>query len=277
MDGERAETDSERRERTREAYDRLAPVWSATTDDGPFNGWLERPALRSLVPRPLTGATVLDAGCGSGAQCQWLLSEGAEVVGIDLSPAMVTEARRRCAGRGEFVVADLADPLTLEPASVDGITSSLVLHYLADWKMRAALLRLRAAARGLGGGLPRPSVRTPTARPGGWLLRHRAGLRHLDESRRRGHPTLLAAAPVGGCRRLRRCRVRGRPCGGGQPSPEAIARFPDELGPVVGVPCVHRLPPAPRPRSRLSGVGSSARRPVLRIGVAARRGGEPAR
>jgi hypothetical protein len=35
--------------RTRAAYDRLASVWSATTDDGPFNGWLERPALQSLV------------------------------------------------------------------------------------------------------------------------------------------------------------------------------------------------------------------------------------
>jgi len=29
--------------RTREAYDRLAAVWSETTDDGPWNGHLERP------------------------------------------------------------------------------------------------------------------------------------------------------------------------------------------------------------------------------------------
>jgi hypothetical protein len=27
---------------TREAYDQLAAVWSATTDGGPFNGFLER-------------------------------------------------------------------------------------------------------------------------------------------------------------------------------------------------------------------------------------------
>ena len=67
MDGDRPETHAELRARTREAYDRLAPVWSSTTDEGPFNGWLERPALRSLVPTPLDGATVLDAGCSSGA------------------------------------------------------------------------------------------------------------------------------------------------------------------------------------------------------------------
>jgi hypothetical protein len=45
---------------TREAYDRLAPIWAATTDDGPFNGHLERPALRALIPQPLTGKTVME-------------------------------------------------------------------------------------------------------------------------------------------------------------------------------------------------------------------------
>jgi 2-polyprenyl-3-methyl-5-hydroxy-6-metoxy-1,4-benzoquinol methylase len=61
---------AEHSRRTRETYDRLAPTWSSTTDDGPFNGALERPAIRELVPTPLVGATVLDAGCGSGAQCE---------------------------------------------------------------------------------------------------------------------------------------------------------------------------------------------------------------
>jgi SAM-dependent methyltransferase len=119
--------------RTREAYDRLASVWSATTDDGPFNGGLERPALRALVPTPLEGAAVLDAGCGSGGQCEWLLDSGADVIGVDVSPRMITEAQRRCGGRGRFFVADLADPLPMEPDSLDGITCSLALHYLKDW------------------------------------------------------------------------------------------------------------------------------------------------
>src|ERR1700751_4284600 len=99
---------------TRDAYDRLAAVWAATTDEGPFNGLLERPALRSLVPANLAGSVVLDAGCGPGAQAQWLLDQGAEVIGADLSPRMIDEARRRCAGRGRFLVADLAEPLPLE-------------------------------------------------------------------------------------------------------------------------------------------------------------------
>jgi hypothetical protein len=58
---------AEHSRQTRDAYDRPAAVWAATTDDGPFNGLLERPALQSLVPAGLAGAVVLDAGCGSGA------------------------------------------------------------------------------------------------------------------------------------------------------------------------------------------------------------------
>jgi SAM-dependent methyltransferase len=141
----------EHNRQTRDAYDHLAAVWAATTDEGPFNGLLERPALRSLVPANLAGAVVLDAGCGSGAQAQWLLDQGADVIGADLSPRMIDEARRRCAGRGRFLVADLAEPLPLEPRSLDGITSSLALHYVRDWSVP-----LRSFASAL--------------RPGGWAV-----------------------------------------------------------------------------------------------------------
>src|SRR5215470_1352601 len=142
---------AEHTRRTREAYDRLAPVWSATTDEGPFNGLLERPALRALTPAGLNGATVLDAGCSSGTQASWLLDQGADVVGIDLSPRMIDEAERRCGGRGRFLVADLARPLPLGPESLDGITCSLALHYVRDWSVP---LQSFAAA----------------LRPGGWAV-----------------------------------------------------------------------------------------------------------
>lgn len=155
---------AEHRSQTREAYDRLADVWSKTTDDGPFNGGLERPALRSMVPQPVAGQRVLDAGCGSGAQCAWLLDQGADVVGVDLSPRMVDEAARRCGGRGQFLVADLAELLPVEPRSFHGITCSLALHYLAEWRVP-----LRSFAMAL--------------RPGGWAvisLDHPAGRSLLD-------------------------------------------------------------------------------------------------
>jgi hypothetical protein len=45
---------------------------------------------------------------------------------------MVEEAKRRCDDQGRLFVADLAEPLPLEPRSLDGITCSLALHYLHD-------------------------------------------------------------------------------------------------------------------------------------------------
>jgi ubiquinone/menaquinone biosynthesis C-methylase UbiE len=45
---------------------------------------------------------------------------------------MIEEASRRCGKRGRFLVADLAKPLPVDPASLDGITCSLALHYVAD-------------------------------------------------------------------------------------------------------------------------------------------------
>jgi ubiquinone/menaquinone biosynthesis C-methylase UbiE len=195
---------------TREVYDRLAPVWSVASDDGPFNGWLERPAVRGLIPMPLSGRTILDAGCGSGAQAHWLLDHGAEVIGFDLSPAMIEEARRRCSGRGRFFVADFAEPLPLEPRSVDGITCSLALHYLRDWTVP-----LRSFAEVL--------------RPDGWAV---ISLEHpLEVTQRYWRRPLSAVTDAFADPGFVLERIVEA-----QPSAEAVRRFPDELTQVVGVP-----------------------------------------
>jgi SAM-dependent methyltransferase len=144
-------TSEAHRAATQEAYDRLAPVWSASTDQGPWNGALERPALRAVIPSQLQSAAVLDAGCGSGAQCEWLADQGARVIGIDLSPRMIEQAQERCGGRVRFMVADLGEPLSLEPGALDGVTCSLALHYLKDWTVP-----LTSFAKAL--------------RPGGWAV-----------------------------------------------------------------------------------------------------------
>ena len=228
---------------TREVYDRLAPVWSKVSDDGPFNGWLERPAIRSLMPGSLSGLTILDAGCGSGAQVQWLLDKGADVIGVDLSPAMVEQAQRRCSGRGRFVVADLAGPLPVRPQSVDGITCSLALHYLRDWTAP-----LRSFAQML--------------RPDGWAvvsLEHPFGPRLPSQEGTYFDTELVSDTWTKADVVVTQWFWR-RPLSAvteafadhgfvidriveAQPSAEALDRFPDELTQVVGVPwfIVYRL------------------------------------
>ena len=56
--------------------------------------------------------TVLEPGCGSGRMLESIAGRGVEVVGIDLSPAMLAFARRRLTRFGErasVVEADMAD------------------------------------------------------------------------------------------------------------------------------------------------------------------------
>jgi len=228
---------------TQEAYDRLAPVWSATTDDGPWNEHLERPAVRSLLPAGLSGLTVLDAGCGTGSQTAWLLDQGADVLGVDLSPAMVEEARRRCGSRGQFFVANLAEPLTLAPDSVDGITCSLALHYLRSWTVP---LRSFADVLRPGGwvvaSLPHPFAPPLPGQHGGYFDTQlvsdtwvKADIEVTQYFWRQSlGATIKAFADAGFV--LERIVEP-------QPSVEALGRFPDELGPVAGVPwfIVYRL------------------------------------
>ena len=229
--------------RTREAYDRLAAVWSSTTDDGPFNGLLERPALKALVPGDLTGAAVLDAGCGSGAQAQWLLEQGADVVAVDVSPRMIEEAERRCAGRGRFLVADLAEPLPLEPRSLDGITCSLALHYVADWSVP---LRSFASALRPGGwaviSLDHPFGPATSSQRGGYFDTElvsdtwsKGDVEVTQHFWRRPLAAVFGAFADAGFMVDRVAEPR--------PSAEALRLFPDELGDFAGVPLfiVYRL------------------------------------
>jgi SAM-dependent methyltransferase len=55
------------------------------------------------------GATVLDAGCGTGRVAIELARRGATVTGVDLDPAMLAEARAEAPSL-EWIAADLADP-----------------------------------------------------------------------------------------------------------------------------------------------------------------------
>lgn len=219
---------------TREAYDRLAPVWSATTDDGPWNGHLERPAFRSLIPVDISGATVLDAGCGAGAQADWLLERGAEVIGVDLSPAMVEESTRRCGSRGRFFVWDLTEPLPLEANSVDGITCSLTLHYLNDWTVP---LRSFADTLRPGGwvvlSLPHP-FGYPAGKPGGYFDTKLVSdnWTHADVTVTQ-HFWLRPMAPT--ISAFTDASFVVDRVAEPQPSAEALQRFP-QLGQVVGVP-----------------------------------------
>jgi trans-aconitate 2-methyltransferase len=81
---------------------------------------------------------VLDAGCGSGRVTAQLLERlpTGRVIAVDLSPAMLAEARATLeafAPRVSFVQTDLLEvDRALEPDSVDAVFSTATFHWIDD-------------------------------------------------------------------------------------------------------------------------------------------------
>ena len=121
-------------EHTGASYEDMAGKYAETVDTRPWNAHYERPAVISLLP-PLTNATVLDAGCGSGWYAEQLLGLGAKVTAFDLNAEFVTLTRARVGGRARVLRADLAGPLDFAgDGEFDVVVCPLVMHYLKDWQ-----------------------------------------------------------------------------------------------------------------------------------------------
>jgi SAM-dependent methyltransferase len=118
-----------------DAYQILAEAYASVVDTKPHNAFYERPATLSLLPE-VRGLRVLDAGCGPGVYTEWLLARGAAAVtAIDASPKMIELARGRVGERAVLRVADLGRPLDFfDSGSFDLVLSSLVVHYIEDWR-----------------------------------------------------------------------------------------------------------------------------------------------
>ena len=111
-------------------YDR----WSALLSLGQDPRW-----RRFLVSRVRAGPddTVLDVATGTAAVAIELVRRtGCSVVGLDQSPEMLAEARRRvsAAGLGERIglVEATAGALPFEDASFDGLTFTYLLRYVDE-------------------------------------------------------------------------------------------------------------------------------------------------
>lgn len=98
----------ERRWQLETYFDRTAmQTWSQLTSDAPVGriratvraGRDEmRATLLDWLPADLAGKRILDAGCGTGALALEAARRGADVVAVDISPALIALARQRSAG-----------------------------------------------------------------------------------------------------------------------------------------------------------------------------------
>lgn len=138
--------------------DAWAPSYDVTQVSNALVYQLERAAFAGwIADRVRAGGgdpgrlSLLDVGCGSGQLAERLAGEGfGRVIGLDLSPGMLVEARRRQVAGSEWLEGTIEDPPE-QALGVNVVVAAYVLHHMFDPRAFAALLE-----RAL--------------RPGGWFF-----------------------------------------------------------------------------------------------------------
>jgi demethylmenaquinone methyltransferase/2-methoxy-6-polyprenyl-1,4-benzoquinol methylase len=127
-------------ERNRAARELFAPLAGTYDRYASLLSFRQDPRWRSFLASRLVvepAGTVLDVACGTGAVALEVARlHGCHVVGVDQSPEMLAEGRRRieAAGLGDRVeLAEArAEELPFESGSFDGLTFTYLLRYVDD-------------------------------------------------------------------------------------------------------------------------------------------------
>lgn len=134
-------------EEVRKAYD----TWAAQYDtQANKTRDLEAIALRELMAT-VNYDSCLELGCGTGKNTAWLASRCKHHVAVDLSPAMLAEARRKIRlEHVRFVAADLNKSWEFVDREFDLVAFSLVLEHI---EVIGPVIEKAAAAITVGGHL----------------------------------------------------------------------------------------------------------------------------
>jgi ubiquinone/menaquinone biosynthesis C-methylase UbiE len=135
---------------TQNAARRQRAVWSGRVASWHLHGSAGLAAVTAAVLQAagaMPGQVAADLGCGTGQLSLPLARAGAEVIAVDVSPAMIRQLTSEARRSGVPNLSGVALPvenLTLPGASVDLVVSSYALHHLRDADKR----RLVASAYG---------------------------------------------------------------------------------------------------------------------------------
>ncbi len=132
--------------RVRFMFNTIAPVYS-WFDEGVRNNFEK--GFRLLQEKvTVTGMTVLDIGCGTGAWAYHFMKSGAHVTGVDISDGMLRYARNRYSEKMECIYEDILDEQsTIAGKKFDIVTASYVLHGMKRPERMAMLKRMKSLAR----------------------------------------------------------------------------------------------------------------------------------
>lgn len=115
--------------RVQKAYNEWAAIYD--TNNNPTRD-LNYKAIReeSLL---LSGKRILELGCGTGLNTNYLVRQAKEVVGVDLSEEMLSRARQRIGDKHvRFIAADITSRWDFDDASFDFMVANLVLEHVEN-------------------------------------------------------------------------------------------------------------------------------------------------
>jgi SAM-dependent methyltransferase len=122
-----------RLESAQDAYDRFAAVYDEYTFENDYELWLGETLLPELEGLGLQKGRVLDVGCGTGRAFEPLLRRGWEVVGCDVSAAMLERAREKFAGQVDLFQADARDLPQVDAVPGDRFQLVLMLNDVLNY------------------------------------------------------------------------------------------------------------------------------------------------
>src|SRR2546426_9179395 len=111
------------------SFDKVAGIYDATRWSG-FPPEIMKKLLDTMKETFASCRTILDVGTGTGRFAQYLTDSGFNVLGIDVSLAMMAKAREK---RLRNLVQADAHHLPFEDKAFDGAVMIHVLHLVRDW------------------------------------------------------------------------------------------------------------------------------------------------
>jgi ubiquinone/menaquinone biosynthesis C-methylase UbiE len=108
------------------AFDSVAPIFEATLENE-ITRALRQKVYDAIDRLILLGSSILDINCGIGIDAVELARKGYYVVGVDLSPKMVEQARMRASQQGvksEFLQSSFEDLSVLDGKQFDLVLSN---------------------------------------------------------------------------------------------------------------------------------------------------------
>lgn len=156
--------DSQRRTLIQTTYDRLAEPYAKNLAGELTDKPLECQILERFAAEVKDVGPVLDIGCGPGQVARHLHDRGVRVCGLDLSPAMIEQARRLHPGL-DFRVGDMF-AIDAPDGMWAGITAFYSIVHIPRERLRQAFVELRRVLRPGGTLLLAFHVGTETLCPG---------------------------------------------------------------------------------------------------------------